>query len=211
MRSNSWTPSQVAAYLGLTEVLSELVVKLDRSKKDKELPKATEYAARKGHANVVRVLAELGVKAEGALLGASRLGDEATVTELLKTHRTYINSRGGPDGVYAPLLEAARCGHVDSFAKLLSEGDPVAMAAHTKLTALHLAARIGQLAIVRLLITAQVPVASIDEQGYRALHYEAEGGFEEIVSMIIAANDSETLPRKSRVWRGLLINGRQGI
>ncbi|KID61686.1 Ankyrin repeat-containing domain protein, partial [Metarhizium hybridum] len=202
------TPIQVAAYLGLTEVLSELVANLDPSNKDTELTKAMEYAASKGHANVIRLLAELSVRAEGALLRASWLGDNATVTELLKTHRTYINSRGGPDGVYTPLLQAARCGHVDSFAKLQSEGaDLNAVAAHTNLTALHLAARIGQRAIVQLLIAAKVPLASVDEQGYGALHYAAEGGFEEIVRcMIIAANDPAILADESRVSQVLLAN-----
>ncbi|KID63050.1 Ankyrin-1 [Metarhizium brunneum] len=202
------TPIQVAAYLGLTEVLSELVANLHPSNEDTELSKAMEYAASKGHANVIRLLAELGVRAEGALLRASWLGDNATVTELLKSHRTYINSRGGPDGFYNPLLQAARCGHVDSFAKLQSEGaDTNAVAAHTNLTALHLAARIGQRAIVQILITAKVPLASVDEQGYGALHYAAEGGFEEIVRcMIIAANDPAILADVSRVSQVLLAN-----
>ncbi|KID83973.1 Ankyrin repeat-containing domain protein [Metarhizium guizhouense ARSEF 977] len=202
------TPIQVASYLGLTEVLSELVANLHPSNKDTELTKAMEYAASKGHANVIRLLAELGVRAEGALLRASWIGDNATVTELLKTHRTYINSRGGPDGVYTPLLQAARCGHADSFAKLQSEGaDPNAVAAHTNLTALHLAARIGQRAIVQLLITAKVPLASVDAQGYGALHYAAQGGFEEIVRcMIIAANDPAILADESRVSQVLLAN-----
>ncbi|KAK9444709.1 Ankyrin repeat-containing domain protein [Metarhizium brunneum] len=202
------TPIQVAAYLGLTEVLSELAANVHPSNKDTELTKAMEYAASKGHANVIRLLAELGVRAEGALLRASWLGDNATVTELLKTHRTYINSRGGPDGIYTPLLQAARCGHVDSFAKLQSEGaDPNAVAAHTNLTALHLEARIGQRAIVQLLIAAKVPLASVDEQGYGALHYAAEGGFEEIVRcMIVAANDTATLADESRVSQVLLAN-----
>lgn len=202
------TPIQVASYLGLTEVLSELVANLHASNKDTELTKALEYAASKGHANVIRLLAELGVRAEGALLRASWLGDNATVTELLKTHRTFINSRGGPGGVYTPLLQAARCGHVDSFAKLQSEGaDPNAVAVHTNLTALHLAARIGQRAIVQLLITAKVPLASVDEQGYGALHYAAEGGFEGIVRcMIVAANDPAILADESRVSQVLLAN-----
>lgn len=205
----STTSVHIASSFGLTTVLERLLLSVDpEEKSDMQLQKALELAAEHGYVEVVRLFVKKGVRSSGVLVRAARTGDMATMVELLETHKEYIDSRVSPDGVYTPLLQAARCGHLDIFTLLRNEGaDIQATTVKTKLSTLHLATRIGHDAIVGLAIDADVPLGLTDERGYTALAYAAEAGFADIVSMIIKANSSSCLPDTSRIPQELFING----
>ncbi|KAG5800550.1 hypothetical protein H9Q69_000437 [Fusarium xylarioides] len=197
-----------ASRFGLTAVVERL---LDSRQGEEDLESqcvaALETAAKYGHIGVIRLLVDRGVRSERALVGAACFGDIATTTELLKTHKQFLDSRGGQEGAYTPILQAALLGHLDTFALLLAEGaDVEALTPETKWSALHLSARIGQIAIVRLLVHKRASLGLSDYKGYTALAHAADAGFSDVVRELIKGNVSDILPEVAENQQSLFVN-----
>ncbi|KAG5818949.1 hypothetical protein H9Q74_000241 [Fusarium xylarioides] len=197
-----------ASRFGLTAVVERL---LDSHQGEEDLESqcvaALETAAKYGHIGVIRLLVDRGVRSEQALVGAACFGDIATTTELLKTHKQFLDSRGGQEGAYTPILQAALLGHLDTFALLLAEGaDVEALTPETKWSALHLSARIGQIAIVRLLVHKRASLGLSDYKGYTALAHAADAGFSDVVRELIKGNVSDILPEVAENQQSLFVN-----
>jgi len=119
--------------------------------------------AGRGDAGVISRLLSAGLKAEGKLRAAVRLGELAPL-------RLLVNAGASTSGA---MVEAARTGHVkvigallNDFGAVLDEREPDGGA-----TSLHLAALGGHLSVVRALLLSGLNVTERDDDGLSAMHY----------------------------------------
>lgn len=86
-----------------------------------------------------------------------------------------------------PLIEAAKHGHAECVALLLTAGAPVAARDAMRRTALHHAAAGGHRVVVARLVAAGAPVAAVDAGGRTALHFASAHGHDGVATTLVGA------------------------
>ena len=114
--------------------------------------------------------------------------------------RVHIDSLY-PQDDWNPLLYSSSVGEVEAARYLLSEGADVNFQTQGKvipqLTALHIAARAGNIEMVKLL-THQCDPNRQDQWGFTAIHYATIARNKEIVSYLLSNGASATIESKSK-------------
>jgi ankyrin repeat protein len=171
-------------------------------------------AAGRGHAGVVRLLLEKGANIDfedqtgrTALFHAVEAGHEA-VARLLLGRRA--NPRTGPRQGVPPLHAAVSTGRSGLVLALLRAGvSPETRVRETGETALHRAAREGQVEAARLLIDRGARIDARDKEGNTPLHLAVHKGQGKIVRLLLertadpeVANKADATPLHVAAWLG---------
>ena len=177
----------IAAYSGNAGVVRLLCqeygvdVNCSTSETLEEIPKKgitpLEWAARKGHQDVVKVLLD---------------------------NNAEVNATRHTDGVTA-LHVATVNGHAEVVKLLLDHNADVNASRHTDgVTALHIAAQEGHAEVVKLLLDHNADVnASRHTDGDTALYVAAENGHAEVVKMLLVSNADVNASRYTEAFRDL--------
>ena len=199
------SPIQVSAIFGLGKLLDRVLDTAAKSTRESWLAlihESMNLAIEQGHEDISlklhRKMQKLGMPPQ--LHKAAERGFVSLVEEILgmDSVKTSIDI---PDvSGYTPLLYAAQFGHKEIVELLLgNDANPHFAAINdTKSTALHLASRIGQVEIVRILIRCGADPKVSDSFGYNPLKFAAEGGFDELARLLIPYHKGDTEEENGR-------------
>lgn len=152
-------------------------------------------AARRGHAEVVRILLAAGADGKGhegfRALHAAATEGHADVVKTLMEAGADLNEVDDYNRSGAPLHQAARGGHLEVIDLLVRAGADVNGMSRSRGTPLHEAALFGHAAAVRRLIEAGATVDLAAPWGYRPIHNAAWGGHADVVRLL-RAHGAET-------------------
>jgi len=217
----------IAAYSGNSGVLRLLCedcgvdVNCSTSETFEEKPKkgmtALEWAARKGHAKVVKVLLD-----NRANVNMSRPTDSVTplfiaaqsghveVVKLLLNNKADVNASRHTDGC-TPAFIAAQEGHVEVVKLLLDNKAYVNARCTDDYTALLIAAQNGHGEVVKLLLDNKADVnVSIPSDGATSLHIAAQKGHVEVAKLLLDNKADVNASRSSDGTTPLYITARNG-
>ncbi|HUU92443.1 MAG TPA: ankyrin repeat domain-containing protein [Phycisphaerae bacterium] len=154
-----------------------------------------EAAARRGHAQVVRILLAAGADAKGhegfGALHAAATEGHADAVKVLLDAGTDVNTVDDYNRSGAPLHQAAGGGHLEVIDLLVRAGADVNGMSRSRGTPLHEAALFGHTAAVRRLIEAGAAVDLAAPWGYRPIHNAVWAGHGEVVRLL-RAHGAET-------------------
>jgi ankyrin repeat protein len=178
------SPLELACYFGLVEVMDHF---LEQSAVPNLPPQsyqtAMEFAAERGHAEIVERLVNRTTVAPGVLHLAAR-GNHLECIKVLITAGANPNEFHCFE--YNSLLEAARRGYVDGVDTMIeNQADCNTVSKTLMLSALQLASRLGNADLVQRLLDSGASLTSTDNTGYDALKYAAEGGFHRVVEVLL--------------------------
>ena len=208
----SVTGLQIVSRFGLETLVRLLLDRgSDVNAKDAESRTALHLAAQNGHQGCVQALLDKGADIDAvdieydftALHLAAQNGHCQCVLVLLKEGADV--NKGAPYGMTA-LHVAAQYGHDDCVQALLDEGaDMDAETGENWVTALEMAAQLGNTAVVKTLLEHRVVGPVILEIGcdWRAILLALEGGHEESVQLLISG-DKSRLQQRDQDGRTLL-------
>jgi len=150
---------------------------------------ALEWAARKGHVEVVKALLDNQADANASytdgvtpLLTAAYEG-HAEVVKLLLENKADVNATD-TDGV-TPLYIAVQNGHTEVVKLLLDNKADVNASKHNGVTPIFVAAQVGHTEVVKLLIDNKADVNASRHNGGHPLHIAAQNGHTEVVKLLI--------------------------
>ncbi|KAK1764327.1 ankyrin repeat-containing domain protein [Phialemonium atrogriseum] len=174
----------IASMFGLVDVVRDAVQQVKASgEAGDELSRALNLAVGQGHSEAVALLVEEGAESSWAVSLAAG-GDFMSILE------TMLSAK--PDDVHnedkfgrPPFLMAVLNGHDRIATYLLGKGADCHKPVGTRVTALHVAAAMGQSEIVRLLLEAKIDVKSTTDSEENALMMAAGGGFDDIVTILL--------------------------
>jgi len=152
---------------------------------------ALEWAARKGHAEVVKVLldnkADVNVsRTDGVTpLWIAAQEGHLEVVKLLLHNKADVNANRHTDGV-TPLLMPAQEGHTDVVKLLLDNKADVNASQHNGVTPLYTAACAGHTDVVKLLLDNKADVNASKRCGATPLYIAACKGHIEVVKLLLA-------------------------
>jgi len=224
-----FTGLHCAAYLGCVEITVALLEtnKWDVRATDFKGNTAIAWAARRGHAGVVRILLEqsdIGRDTADTLYGltplawAARNGHEGVVRILLERSSidpSIVDNKYGR----TPLSWAARNGHEEVVRMLLERNDinPDTADALYGQTPLSRAAENGREGVVRMLLKRKDvnPNTTDTMYGQTPLSWAAENGHEGVVRVLLERNDVDPSIADNRYGRTPLSwaarNGHEGV
>jgi len=170
--------------------MSEILV--EKPKKDIT---PLEWAARKGHSAVVKVLVENNANVNTArnthgvtAVYIAAQNGHVDVVKMLLEYKADINASIHTDGTTA-LYIAAQNGHIDVVKTLLVNKADVNASIHTGATVLYIAAEKGHVDVVKTLLENKANVnASNHTDGATSLYAAAWNGHVDIVKMLLANN-----------------------
>ena len=193
---NGCSPLHIAAALGMTKVVMELIqqganISLNVPMYGTPLHQAALY----GHRDVVRLLlGELNtVDAIGcsALHYAAEGGHVEVIRELVNVGGNIHAAK--KDTGSTPLHVAAYFGKKDAVFELIRLGSPVCLPSGRSGTPLHQAALGGHLDILRALINEGCSINAVSSEGFSVLHSAVSGGCLEVISELVKQGYSSTI------------------
>lgn len=160
---------------------------------DDSLEEALALAAGSGHKHVVLLLLEQGATFNEALHFAAANGHLDIVQALLKAKP---DSADMPDRHNrTPFIWAVWNGYEEIASYLVERGADYKKM-RRGITALHVAARMGQSKIIQQLIKAGVDVNATDHDGANALMLAAGAGFDNVIRLLLVHGASATSQSK---------------
>ncbi|KAF3218272.1 hypothetical protein TWF106_007634 [Orbilia oligospora] len=186
------SPLYTAAQAGFLDVVRQLVRQgMDINSVGGRFGTPLQAAACKGYTDILLFLLKEGADPNlrggdygCALQGASRYGQEACVKILLKAG-VDVNATCGE--YYTAAHAAAFHGHAHVLKLLADNGaDIQILRPRDRAEPLILAASVGHLAVVELLLSLGADVLTRDKDECTALDHAAPAGFDEVVKLVIA-------------------------
>ena len=151
-----------------------------------------EWAARKGHAEVVKVLLD-----NKAHVNVNRPTDSVTplyvaaqeghteVVKLLLANKADVNASRHTDGV-TPLSTAAENGHTEVVKVLLGNNADVNIRHTDSATPLYIGAFNGHTKVIKLFLANKADVNASKDNGVTPLYVAAQEGHTEVVTLLLA-------------------------
>ncbi|KAF3101009.1 hypothetical protein TWF102_004610 [Orbilia oligospora] len=186
------SPLYTAAQAGFLDVVRQLVRQgMDINSVGGRFGTPLQAAACKGYTDILLFLLKEGADPNlrggdygCALQGASRYGQEACVKILLKAG-VDVNATCGE--YYTAAHAAAFHGHAHVLKLLADNGADIhILRPRDRAEPLMLAASVGHLAVVELLVSLGANILTRDHDECTALHNSAPAGFDEMVKLVIA-------------------------
>jgi ankyrin repeat protein len=172
----------VASRFGLLGVVEKSLDLEYSSVSADDLRVALNLAAQHGHTEIVKRLLARGAASDHALGLAAGGGYVDVMNELF----SVTDNLEKPDArACTPLLQAAIGGHLNATLKLLDRGASPNSTSLDGSTAVHFAARIGQIVAVEGLMKAGADQNACNLAGVAPLHFAAEGGFADVVALLL--------------------------
>ncbi|GAB4821398.1 hypothetical protein N2152v2_008444 [Parachlorella kessleri] len=187
------TALHFAAQAGHLQLCKHLLenLKFNVNAQDKHGDTALSLAAAAGQDEIIDLLLHYGADprlykagSAGPLHRAAGAGSAIIVRRLVRAGADVnANSESGP-----PLFWAAGSGHAEAVLALLRAGaDPNLLSSQHGMTPLAMAAAVGCLDVVKVLLAGGAKVDAVVQGGFTALHIAAESGNEEMVQLLLKA------------------------
>ncbi|KAM0520493.1 hypothetical protein ACHAPE_002886 [Trichoderma viride] len=183
----SESPLKIAASLGLTQVVEEMLSHVGKpvsEGKETLFQESMMLAIEHGHSKIALRLYEMQSSFKALHLHKAASGGFNELPRGFLEFGSVKASINSYDTVgYTPLHYAAQHGHAETVNLLLENGASAKLISDdgAKTTALHLAVRIASLDIIVSLIKSGADVTARDSSGYDAVALSAEGGFDELI------------------------------